>query len=301
VTQPAPPTAQQRADATARATELATTAAVVAMVLAVLAAILAPVFLARRARRNRAAVWATQVAAAAALRRWRPRVSAMLTQAASRPPSAAQDPVVRHAVATVDAAVATAIHDVVEQLGRPLETDADEEALQAAVDAVGRTAQRFTARVTNRATAIHTIALAERDNAELVWVAERDACLHCLSYSGQTAKPGGTFSPLAGFDPHPLPWSAHGVDGPPLHDHCRCRLWPATAMNAAAAAREAERSVARGWSAYASVPERLRATARLLSAPSSRLPKSVVERAERDLRRGAFSTRHRARMPHLGH
>lgn len=300
MTQPAT-VQQQQADAAARAYELAATAAVVATILAVLAGILAPVFLARRLRRGRAAVWAAQVAAAAALRRWRPRVSAMLASAASaRAPGAAEDPVVRHAVATVDAAIVAAVNDVVTALGRPVESSADEAALQAAVDAVGRTAQRFTARTTNRAVALHTIAEAERDSAELVWVAERDACLHCLSYSGQTAPAGGVFVPLAGFDPHPLPWSAGGVDGPPLHDHCRCRLWPATAMNAAALAREAERSVARGFSAYASVPERLRAVSRLLAGPT-RIPKSVAERAERDLRRGAFSARHKARLPHLGH
>jgi hypothetical protein len=43
--------------------------------------------------------------------------------------------------------------------------------------------------------------------------------------------------------------------------------------------REAQRSVARGWSEYASEPARLRAASRLVQQGATLLPKSVIETA----------------------
>ena len=52
--------------------------------------------------------------------------------------------------------------------------------------------------------------------------------------------------------------------------------------------------MARGWSDYASLPERLRAVD-LLFQRGALLPKTVLQRAAADRRRGSFSQRHRPR------
>src|SRR5581483_2874939 len=90
--------------------------------------------------------------------------------------------------------------------------------------------------------------------------------------------------------------------GPPRHPNCRCRLRIIAADNTLvpeALRREAERSVARGWSDYDSRRSRLNAAERLLSRGASRLRRTVQERGRRDVARGSFSTRHRPRAPHL--
>ncbi len=137
----------------------------------------------------------------------------------------------------------------------------------------------------------------------VVWLAERGACLTCLALSGQVADPntGVWFDELATFAAHPMPvWPpGHPLMGPPRHPHCRCRLRIIAAANSmlpAALAREARRSVARGWSDYASRPARLGA-ADLLLVVGARLPVTVQARSAEDVERGAFSRRHRPRAP----
>lgn len=139
----------------------------------------------------------------------------------------------------------------------------------------------------------------------VVWAAERGACLVCLALSGQVADPsvGLGFDEFATFDTHPMPVWPPGrpLMGPPRHPHCRCRLRIIAAgstMLPEALAREARRSVARGFSDHASRPARLRAADRLL-VTGARLPVSVQQRAAADVSRGAFSTRHRPRVPEL--
>lgn len=140
----------------------------------------------------------------------------------------------------------------------------------------------------------------------VVWVAERNACLTCLALSGQVADPnaGGGFNEFASFSPHGAPpvWPpGMPLTSPPRHPHCRCRLRIITVDNTAvpdALRREAQRSVARGWSDYDSRRARLTAADRLVSR-ANRLPKTVNERARRDVRRGSFSRRHRPLAPHL--
>lgn len=137
----------------------------------------------------------------------------------------------------------------------------------------------------------------------VVWVAERDACLVCLALSGHVIDPNTG----AGFDEEATfgkPGSAPSVwplgmplMSPPRHPNCRCRLRVISAtqtMVPAALRREAERTVARGWSNHASRVSRLSAADRLVAAPN-RLPMTVNERARRDVGRGEFSTRHRPR------
>jgi hypothetical protein len=138
----------------------------------------------------------------------------------------------------------------------------------------------------------------------VVWVAERDACLVCLALSGHVSDPnqGVGFDEDATFGPHrPTPVWPPGMPlmAPPRHPNCRCRLRIISADNVLvpeALRREAERSVARGFSGYDSKRARLHAADRLISR-ANRLPRSVNERAAKDVARGRFSDRHKPRSP----
>lgn len=118
-----------------------------------------------------------------------------------------------------------------------------------------------------------------------VWVAERDACVSCVALSGQVARFGETFDGSMTWGDKPLAWE--GFNGkPPRHPHCRCRLvpWDGGQETPNALKREAERSIARGWSLPTeSNAARLRALDRLLREPGTRLPPSVVRRAREAL------------------
>jgi hypothetical protein len=142
-------------------------------------------------------------------------------------------------------------------------------------------------------------AVARTAGAQLIWVPERDACLACLAHAGKVVDPGEFFPAGLTFDPagskHPA------VRFPPLHPHCRCRIQafhPRDEAFARGIAREAERSVVRGFSNYASNPRRVRAASALLSRGTT-LPKTVVARARRDVKRGEFSGRHNLVLPKL--
>lgn len=130
-----------------------------------------------------------------------------------------------------------------------------------------------------------------------LWVAERDACVRCSAYAGRLVKTGEDFPGGLSWDPNQRDKNAPDVR-PPLHPHCRCRLvpWnPAWAKEGEvslpdAVAREAQRSVARGFSLPSeSNASRIRALKELLQNGSPQLPKTVLERAQRDLKRGEFA------------
>lgn len=139
-----------------------------------------------------------------------------------------------------------------------------------------------------------TVAVAERLGRNLIWVAERDACLHCLAHAGWSIRPGGSFPALT-FGDKPL--RPDGVTQPPLHPGCRCRLRlyagvpgkPSPDRSrvdpAARLAAEARRGVVYGWTAYASRAATLRAMDRLLSKGAD-LPASVERRARELVRSG---------------
>jgi hypothetical protein len=129
-----------------------------------------------------------------------------------------------------------------------------------------------------------------------VWVSERDACVNCLAYAGRIVKVGEDFPGGLSWDPKQKDSKAKGVR-PPLHPHCRCRPvpWdPAWAREGEvslpeAVSREAQRSIARGFSLPGeSNAARIRALEELLSG-SPDLPKTVLERARRDLKNGEFA------------
>lgn len=131
--------------------------------------------------------------------------------------------------------------------------------------------------------------VAEASGWARLWVAERDACVHCLAYAGHVTTTsvfptGLTFGdkPLTPYGP---------LLGPPLHPHCRCVLElidPHDHAVPAALKREAKRSVLRGFSLDTeSEAVRLRAADRLL-ARGSTLPESVKQYARRAVRLGEF-------------
>lgn len=140
---------------------------------------------------------------------------------------------------------------------------------------------------------------AEELGLALVWVAERNACLNCLAYSGRVVAARGLFPAGLSYGDHPLkPYGP--LVGPPLHPNCRCQLDTTTLRPGEldiGLAREAARSVARGLTDFASTPARFRAVDRLVSRTpgipdgAALLPRSVVDRARRNLRDGQFRFR----------
>lgn len=129
-----------------------------------------------------------------------------------------------------------------------------------------------------------------------VWVAERDACLHCLGHAGHVVAAGEDFP--AGLTYSVKPSGLDPVAAPPLHPNCRCTCSPwrpewtgPGGSFPAALAREAQRSVLKGWSLESeSNTARLAAAAALLRSPLI-APASVKAEARRAVRRGAFASR----------
>lgn len=129
-----------------------------------------------------------------------------------------------------------------------------------------------------------------------VWVAEVDACVRCLSYTGRVVAVDQPFPGGLSWDPRQRRLRAAPVDGPPLHAHCRCRALP---WNGAwttegvpfplALQREAHRSIAYGRARPSeSRAARLRAVRELLRTEPDLLP-AVDARARRALRTGDFT------------
>jgi hypothetical protein len=149
----------------------------------------------------------------------------------------------------------------------------------------------------NRAVNVGTAAVAEHLDAEIIWLAERNACLVCLALSGEVIPAGGTFDASLTFGDKPMPLFPIGdpqpLGHPPRHPGCRCRIriWlPGSDPRfPEALKREAQRSVARGTSDYASEPAKLTAADRLLRHPTL-LPASVRDRARRAVKTGAFTS-----------
>lgn len=191
----------------------------------------------------------------------------------------------------------------------PMDSEADVNAVAAKATTAVNGARRDAAWVAERSASAGVAAETERVAADptvdgepgLLWLSERDGCLACLALSGQVAAAGDLF-PDVTFADHPL--DLDPVPYPPRHPHCRCRVRPydgppptddmSADDPASALAREARRSVLRGWSASDTEPARLRAADRLVQQGAN-LPASVVARALRNLADGEFSQRQRPR------
>jgi hypothetical protein len=166
------------------------------------------------------------------------------------------------------------------------------------VTSSGKGAEGATRWATNRAVNAGVAESALRAGMRVLWAAERNGCLKCQAYSGLAIGEDQVFP--VGLTLGTGKSTLGGVPYPPLHRYCRCRIRPyagpdATELGedeASGLQREANRTVARGWSDYASQPERLRAVDLLLKR-GFKLPKTVLARAARDRKRGSFSQRHR--------
>lgn len=149
--------------------------------------------------------------------------------------------------------------------------------------------------VTNRAINTGSTVVAKAVGADVLWVPERGACLTCLAYSGLIAKAGSLFPAGKTFGDPGKGSVKDDTPGPPAHPNCRCRLvpWLGSTANVGsvefpdALKREAQRAVLRG-TAYDSKAARLRAADRLL-VRGTRLPKTVVTRAQRAVQAGRFA------------
>jgi hypothetical protein len=79
--------------------------------------------------------------------------------------------------------------------------------------------------ITNERLNAGVSAVADELGAELLWVAERDACVVCLALSGHHPGPDGLFDETLTFGTKPMEWVPEGgLDGPPRHPRCRCRV-----------------------------------------------------------------------------
>lgn len=129
-----------------------------------------------------------------------------------------------------------------------------------------------------------------------LWVSEADACVRCLAYTGRTAPEGEPFPGGRSWDPRQRRIGAAGVDGPPLHSHCRCRTvpwsdgWTTSGVPfPLALQREAHRAIAYGTARPSeSRAARLRAARELLRTEPDLLP-AVEARARAALRAGRFA------------
>lgn len=170
---------------------------------------------------------------------------------------------------------------------------ADLHAVTAPLIAHGNTIGARVTEAVNRAGNEGSTAIADAAGIPTVWVAETNACVRCLKYSGRVAQPGEDFPGGLTYgrpkyaDNGPLPH-------PPLHPHCRCTVEPMRSREyASALRREADRSVLRGFSLESeSMGTRVDAAERLLRT-SPDAPKSVLAYARSAVRRGEFTTRGR--------
>jgi hypothetical protein len=139
-----------------------------------------------------------------------------------------------------------------------------------------------------------TTAIADAADLPTVWVAEYNACVHCLAYSGRVAKPGKTFP--GGLTYGKKSYYPDPLKAPPLHPRCRCVVEPLHDDEYAdALRREADRSVLRGFSLESeSMGVRIDAAERLIASDPN-APASVVAYARRAVKAGEFTTRGRPR------
>lgn len=169
---------------------------------------------------------------------------------------------------------------------------ADEATVLSPVFAAANGLKRDVASLVNAAGNAGATAVADAVGLSTVWVAETNACVECLAYSGRVAKPGKSFP--GGLTYGAKSYNAEPIAYPPRHPNCRCTVEPLrSAEYATALRREADRSVLRGFSLESeSMKTRIDAADRLVSKGVD-APKSVVAFARRSIKAGEFPTRGR--------
>lgn len=122
----------------------------------------------------------------------------------------------------------------------------------------------------------------------MVWIGERNGCIHCTAYNGVRSTKTGFPKDLT-FGAKPLKQTGT-LPHPPLHPHCRCTVEPGiTDEYADALKREAVRSVLRGYKMDSeSEKVRIEAAKRLLNKDPV-APASVKKYAQRAIKKGEFS------------
>lgn len=152
--------------------------------------------------------------------------------------------------------------------------------------------ERDVVTLVNHAGNAGTTAIADAADLPTVWIAETNACVECLAYSGRIAKPGKSFP--GGLTYGAKSYNTSAIPSPPRHPRCRCTVEPLRSREYAdALRREADRSVLRGFSLESeSMKVRVDAAARLVDRNVD-APKSVVAFARRAVKAGEFPTRGR--------
>ena len=135
-------------------------------------------------------------------------------------------------------------------------------------------------------------AVSDAAGLPIVWVAETDACVHCLAYSGTVVARGESFP--GGLTYAAKTYHTTPIRTPPRHPRCRCTLEPLQSQEYAdSLKREADRSVLLGFSLESeSMGTRIDAAKRLVEHGVD-APKSVIDYARRSVKRGTFATRGR--------
>ena len=228
---------------------------------------------------------------------------------------------VSQAVGGVAQAVAERV-DAAQQMAQSLGVSEfkDLTAVQAKAQQISTPVDRAVSYAISTANSHGLAVVAGQRGGQLLWVAERDACVVCLALSGHLIDPmtGEGFDEDATFGkPGSAPpiWPPEmPLAGPPRHNFCRCHaeLWfgmrsveggpldgalynrPDLAAQVdlpAALRREAKRSVLRGWSLPSeSQAARINAADRLLRRGAG-MPKTVEDRARRQVRNKRFDSR----------
>jgi hypothetical protein len=170
--------------------------------------------------------------------------------------------------------------------------DADPATVMAPVQAAAVRMKRDVATLVNAAGNAGSTAAADAAGLATVWIAETNACVTCLAYSGEVADPGDAFP--AGLSYGSSSSVSAPIPHPPAHPNCRCTVEPLRAPEyAAALRREADRSVLRGFSLESeSMATRVRAAEQLLE-DGVNAPASVIAYARRAVSAGEFPTRGR--------
>ena len=193
---------------------------------------------------------------------------------------------------TAARATEKAIAEEISKARKLARAGADEATILAPVSAARNIVERDVVTLVNAAGNAGATAVADAAGLPTVWIAETNACVECLAYSGRVAKPGKTFP--GGLTYGAKSYNPEPVAYPPRHPRCRCTVEPLRSGEyAEALRREADRSVLRGFSLESeSLKTRIDAADRLV-ARGVDAPKSVVAFARRAVKAGEFPTRGR--------